>query len=195
MVQARQFRKSHEDAHYEAALFRYQRELAVRNRSDAIYVCMDDKHHIKVGEPKYPVAATVRSNESFEVADHDFTKFGIIPSVSFILDIPEDVSESWYDGCVFIAMKDAVFETSSPHRHGGPDHRLTYLSVQLSLISLFLKLDLDLFEILKREANPLLKPLLFIYSDGGPDHRLTYLSVQLSLVSLFLKLDLDFCVQ
>ena len=26
---------------------------------------------------------------------------------------------------------------------GGPDHRLTYLSVQLSLISLFLKLDLD----------------------------------------------------
>ena len=27
---------------------------------------------------------------------------------------------------------------------GGPDHRLTYLSVQLSLISLFLKLDLAL---------------------------------------------------
>ena len=26
---------------------------------------------------------------------------------------------------------------------GGPDHRLTYLKVQLSLISLFLKLDLD----------------------------------------------------
>ena len=26
---------------------------------------------------------------------------------------------------------------------GGPDHRLTYLSVQLSLIALFLKLDLD----------------------------------------------------
>ena len=27
---------------------------------------------------------------------------------------------------------------------GGPDHRLTYLSVQISLIALFLKLDLDL---------------------------------------------------
>ena len=70
---------------------------------------MDDKHRIKVGEPKYPVAATdkgrrviVTSNESFEVADHDFTKFGIIPSVSFILDIPEDLSESWYDGRVII---------------------------------------------------------------------------------------------
>ena len=28
---------------------------------------------------------------------------------------------------------------------GGPDHRITYLSVQLSLIALFLNLDLDVF--------------------------------------------------
>ena len=64
-------------------------------------------------------------------------------------------------------MKEAIFEPSSPPQHiaelydtvtsqdlqmkpimfmytdGGPDHRLTYLSVQLSLILLFLKLDLD----------------------------------------------------
>ncbi len=58
MVQARQFRKSHEDTHYAAAVFRYQRELAVRYGKDASFVCMDDKHRIKVGEPKYPVAAT-----------------------------------------------------------------------------------------------------------------------------------------
>ena len=38
------------------------------------------------------------SGETFEVADHDFTKFGIIPSVTFVVDIPEDVKESWYDG-------------------------------------------------------------------------------------------------
>ena len=48
MVQARQFRKSYEDSHYAAAVFRYQRELAVRFRSDAIFMCMDDKHRIKV---------------------------------------------------------------------------------------------------------------------------------------------------
>ena len=101
MVQAQQFRKSHEDSHYPAAVFRYQRELAVQFRSHAIFVCMDDKHRIKVGEPKYPVAATDRGRrvlvgfgESFEVADHDFTKFGIIPSVTFFVDIPEDVKES-----------------------------------------------------------------------------------------------------
>ena len=64
-------------------------------------------------------------------------------------------------------MKDAVFESSSPIRHanelcnllsstfdaippalflytdGGPDHRLTYVSVQHSLIAIFLNLDLD----------------------------------------------------
>ena len=66
-----------------------------------------------------------------------------------------------------IGLKEATFEPLSPPRHvaelydivithdletnpimfrytdGGPDHRLTYLSVQLSLISLFLKLNLD----------------------------------------------------
>ena len=176
MVQARQFRKSHEDSHYAAAVFRYQRELAVRFRSDAIFMCMDDKHRIKVGEPKYPVAATDRgrrvlvgSGETFEVADHDFTKFGIIPSVNFVVDIPEDVKECWYDGQVFVGMKEAVFEPSSPHRH------MT-----------------ELVHLLNSQPSIPNKPLLFIYSDGGPDHRLTYLSVQLSLISVFLKLDLDF---
>ena len=69
-------------------------------------------------------------------------------------------------GTVFVGVKDIVFEPSSPFRHmaelhnvlqknsfstpvlflysdGGPDHRLTYVNVQLSLICLFLKLNLD----------------------------------------------------
>ena len=69
-------------------------------------------------------------------------------------------------GSVVVGLKDSVFEHSSPFRHmcelyqilqnrqlsksilflytdGGSDHRLTYLSVKLSLICLFLKLDLD----------------------------------------------------
>ena len=63
-------------------------------------------------------------------------------------------------------LKEGTFEPSSPMRHmaelcsildgqhrdkkallvytdGGPDHRVTYLSVQVSLIAIFLKLDLD----------------------------------------------------
>ncbi len=111
----------------------------------------------------------VGRNESFEFADHDFTKFGIIPSVSFFVDVPEDVTESWYDGHVFIGMKESVFEPSTPHRH------MT-----------------ELVAVLKSKVSLAHKPLLFIYSDGGPDYRLTYLSVQLSLICVFLELDLDF---
>lgn len=62
---------------------------------------MDDKHRIKCGEPNYPVAAAergrrvlVRKNESFEVGDHDYTKFSIIPSVCLLVDIPDDVAGS-----------------------------------------------------------------------------------------------------
>ncbi len=82
------------------------------------------------------------------------------------LDIPDSFEGSWYTGKVIVGLKDAVFQASSPRRHaaelhslmltrmgtksifcvysdGGPDHRLTYISVQLSLIALFLNLDLD----------------------------------------------------
>ena len=70
------------------------------------------------------------------------------------------------DRSVFIGIKDLTFEPSLPFRHHtelvsvlkqisfdkpvlfmytdrGPDHRLTYISVQLSLICLFLNLNLD----------------------------------------------------
>ena len=107
----------------------------------------------------------VCKDESFEVADHDFTKFSLIPSVTLEVDIPEEVSDSWYRGQVHIGLKEGVFEPSSPQRH------VTELKSCLSV------------------AN---KPILFVYTDGGPDHRLTYLSVKLSLVSIFLEFDLDF---
>lgn len=58
-----------------------------------------------MGEPDYPVAAVergrrvpVRSDEVFAVVDHDFTKFSLIPSVIFVIDIPEDISDSLYHG-------------------------------------------------------------------------------------------------
>ena len=173
MVQARQFRKDHEDSHYAAAVFGYQREYAVMMREESGFVCLDDKHRVKVGEPGHPVAAIergkrvlVRRDELFEVADHDFTKFSLIPSVILDVNIPEEVSDSWYSGQVYIGLKEGVFEPSSPQRH------MTELKSCLSAT-----------------VN---KPVLFVYSDGGPDHRLTYLSVKLSLISIFLELDLDF---
>ena len=84
------------DSHYCAALFRYMREYAITYKDLASFICLDDKHQIKCGEPGYPVAAAewgrrviVSKNESFEVGDHDFCKFSIVPSVSLMIKIPE----------------------------------------------------------------------------------------------------------
>ena len=103
------------------------------------------------------------------VADHDFTKFSLIPSIQLAVDIPNDIAESWYSGKVFVGLKEGAFEPSSPHRH------MTELVDTIQSQNLLTE-----------------KSVLFLYSDGGPVHRLTYLSVQLSLIALFLKLDLDY---
>ncbi|GES91916.1 uncharacterized protein LOC111136195 [Rhizophagus clarus] len=110
MVQTRQLRCDHEDAHYASALFRYQKEMAILLRENSWLVFMDDKHRCKVGEPGYPVAAVERGrqvivskNKTFQVADHDFTKCGIIPSVTMICDIPCTIEESFYKGQVYVA--------------------------------------------------------------------------------------------
>jgi hypothetical protein len=108
-VQKRLFRP---DEHYCAALFRYQRELAVKYRDLSSFICIDDKHRIKVGEPGYPVAAVERGRqvivsqtETFVVGDHDFTRFSIIPSVVLQVNIPDKFEGSWYQGKVSVALK------------------------------------------------------------------------------------------
>ena len=171
MIQKRLFRKSHPDEHYCAALFRYQREFSLKYRNLTNFICIDDKHRVKVGEPGFPVAAAERGlevvvsfHETFAVGDHDFTRFSIIPSVVFHLSIPDSFEGSWYTGKVLVGIKDAVFQASSPLRHAAELHSL----------------------LLTRIGS---KSILCIYSDGGPDHRLTYVSVQLSLIALNLNLD------
>ena len=70
----------------------------------------------KVGEPGFPVAAAERGqrvllshNATFEVGDHDFTRMSIVPSIRFIIDIPELVESSWYNGKVCVGLKEAIF--------------------------------------------------------------------------------------
>ena len=174
MVQARQLRKWHEDAHYCAALFRYLKGFSIKFKSYSQLIFMDDKHRCKVGEPGIPVAAVDRgkkvvvstSGKRFAVADHDFTKFGIVPSVTTLCDIPQTLDESFYRGQVFVGLKDAVLEPSSPLRH-----------------------CTELGKILSQEN--ISSPILLLYTDGGPDHNLTFLSVQLAIIALYVYFDLD----
>ena len=107
MVQQRQWRHQHIDSHYAAACFRYLKEYAISVRPYCCFVSFDDKHKVKVGEPGYPVAAAergrrvlVREDEYLTVGDHDFTKFSLIPSVIFVIDVPEEISGSWFTGMV-----------------------------------------------------------------------------------------------
>ena len=175
MIQQRQFRRSHPDAHYAAAVFRYMRKYALLFSEHCLFLSIDDKHRVKVGERAFPVAAAERgrcvlvgAQEEFQVGDHDFTKFSLVPSVTLLCDLPSESCGSWYEGQVFVLLKDAIFQPSSPTRHACELHQIIHSSSRDNL------------------------PILFLYSDGGPDNRLTYISVQISLICLFLKLDLDF---
>ena len=114
--------------------------------------------------------------ETFALGDYDFTRFSLIPIVVLHVDIPDRFEGSWYRGEVLVGLKDAVYESSGPLRHaselhstlltrmgnrsilliysdGGPDHRLTYVSVQLSLIALFLNLNLDVLVACRTAPN------------------------------------------
>ncbi|XP_064646150.1 uncharacterized protein LOC135499336 [Lineus longissimus] len=176
MVQKRQIRVNHVDAHYCAAAWRYMREMAILHREITTLVSADDKHKIKVGEPSYPLAAAERGkqvivgpNQVMAVGDHDFSKCTITPSVNFIIDIPTSINSSFYRGKVHIGFKDSIFKPSSALRHAA-----------------------ELAEILKtRGEGTYPTPVLLIYTDGGPDHRCTYMSVKLAMIALFLELTLD----
>ena len=56
-------------------------------------------------------------NESLQAGDHDFTKFGIIPSVTFLFDVPDNIEGLWYTGNVYLGVKDSIFEAPSPLWH------------------------------------------------------------------------------
>lgn len=100
------------------------------------------------------------------MCDHDFTRFSLIPSVTLLIDVPDKIDGSWYEGEVHVGFKDTVFEPSSCLWH-------------------LCELHDDV--LLTRMGN---KSVLFVYSDGGPDHRINFVS----LIASFLNLNLDLLI-
>lgn len=117
-------------------------------------VFMDDKHRCKVGEPGMPIAAIERGKQvietmtgkKFSVADHDFTKCGMIPSETLFRDVPSTIEESFYTGQVYVGLKDPIFEYSCALWH----------MAELNNV------------ILRRNLNH--PPVLMMYTDGGMSH-------------------------
>ena len=176
-VQIRQMRKDHPDARYVGNILRYVKNFVVKHRSLVCMMSVDDKAIVPVGEPNFPVSTGVRGHNRSLVAvdgpqncalDHDFHIHGIVPSVSFVVDIPTSSKDSFFQGKAYVVLKDKVSQPSSPLRH-----------------------SCELLNILEKETY---KPILITISDGGPDHRITFPSVKLSLIALFRALDLDMLI-
>ena len=113
--------------------------------------------------------AVAGSGPTLAALDHDFHVFGVVPSVALAIEIPDSANDSFFSGHPYVTSKDKITQPSSPYRHsvelvhlikstplddpkpvlvilsdGGPDHRLCYGSVQISMIALFSKLNLDM---------------------------------------------------
>ena len=105
-MQIRQLRKDHPGKHYVSALLQYVRNFSVKIRGLVQLISVDDKAIVPVGEPRCPISTGVRghnrslvcSNSKLVALDHDFHVYGIVRSVAFVVDIPENVSDSFFRG-------------------------------------------------------------------------------------------------
>ena len=185
-VQTRCLRKQHEDAHWVAALAKYNKIhlCSVRDATveaglvgSVVAAGLDDKAMIPEGLPGLPVDSRARphgpvfalAEEQLAASDHDADRQGaIVPSLHFLKQIPEHPSDSWYSGSPICVLHDAVFEKSNPFFHAA-----------------------NLLHILRSQggADGLLfglRDLLFLslQHDGGADHHNQHLKVKLSLLAL-----------
>ena len=131
MVQSRQLRSNHIDNHYASILFRYLKELAIIFKDDLWLVFIDDKYKCKVRESGYPVATVERGkqvmvscNKSFVVNNYNFIKYEIISSVIMFCNISVSIEESFYQGKVYVGLKNPIFQPSNPMRYNSELYNL-----------------------------------------------------------------------
>ena len=115
----------HVDGEYAARVLKNLRHLAVELKSKlgghaVIFLHGDDKSSFKIGNPGDALAVVERSKGTWEekrpvqASHHDFATFKGNPSVWMVTHIPDDPSESFYRGRVYVSVKDDVFEPSNP---------------------------------------------------------------------------------
>ena len=111
----------------------------------------------------------VLDNPNF-AGDHDIHHFKITASVFDVVNIPDNPSESFYTGQVYVGIKDAVFE---------PSTALRYLCEQ--------------FKVLEMEGLSE-RSIHAFRSDGGPEHRVRNGSVQVALICYFFESKCDLVI-
>ena len=90
VIQRRQLRAFHTDAHWCSTLYRYLRELAVQNCEKCVFISYDDKAKIDFDEPGALVSSGVRGKRSIipttsmlDALDHDVGQKGKFKTIFF----------------------------------------------------------------------------------------------------------------
>lgn len=133
----------------------------------------EPNHAVTSGVRAHNQSLGLASGQPMVALDHDWKVAGVVSSVNLFNDIPEKVDQSFFGGKVFTTVKDRIFEKSSPMRHaaeltdqirnnfsndgvtcsneilfiytdGGGDHNVTNPTVKISLLALFVHLDVDM---------------------------------------------------
>ena len=159
------------DAHYNAAQYKYLKNMAVEHGNEVVtLVGWDDKTGVDVGERHQPTAATQHTGKSWmhqkTVAgegQHSFHKTNLTPSVRFVHNIPADITGSFYRGQPQVALKDAIFQPSNSARHAA-----------------------ELSQMFHKHPE-LVKPALFVTNDGGSDHTIRYERNVVAMLAVFLS--------
>lgn len=105
-----------------------------------------------------------------EALDHDFNVDSICPSVLLLYAPGEDGaadSTGYYDGHLYVYLKDAIMNPSSHLRHAAETLKSIRLGQHEGLDALILR------------------------TDGGPDRNVTYVSTKVCMLALALILDVD----
>ena len=90
-------------------------------------VSVDDKCVVPVGEPGDPISTVVHPHNrslalkalKLAALDHDFHVHGIIPSVSFFVNIPDSSEDSFFQGKLYVTLKDKTLGRALDPRANG----------------------------------------------------------------------------
>ena len=137
-IQLRTIHASHQDQHWVNSFTKYHKEWLVElkqmvGQSYVMFTGQDDKAKVSVGDHE-PVSTGVRIKHKAIVsvvdeenmnkaADHDWSKANIIPSVTLLGNIPDEIEGSFYSGGpdgtgeIHVTLRDATFDPLNVFDH------------------------------------------------------------------------------
>ena len=163
------------DGKYIFTIFQYLKELAIEFHDNIIMVCADDKAVIPVGAPDHAIPSGVRAhnqslgandNTVLGALDHDWKLAGIVVSVNFFNEIPEESSKSFFTSKKTVITKDGIFEKSTSIQH------MTELCTKIR-------------EKHSEDGFKCSEQILLLCTDGGGNHEFLKISTH---IRLFLSL-------